>query len=111
MTPKPPKPGPADRLRPLNLPQPAKVELNSQGHPTAVFAIQQPNSGTVEQREKGYRQEVGRAVESILEIWRVDDEWWRQPISRWYAEVVLDGGMHVVLYEDLMTGDWYIQKP
>ncbi len=52
-----------------------------------------------------------RAVESILEIWRVDDEWWRKPVSRWYAEVVLDGGMHVILYEDLITGDWYIQRP
>ncbi|KPJ96655.1 MAG: hypothetical protein AMS18_00540 [Gemmatimonas sp. SG8_17] len=110
MTPRPPRPGRSDRLRPLNLPQPAEVELDGQGRPTAVNSIQPPNGGTAEQREKGYGQER-RAVESILEIWRVDDEWWRQPISRWYAEVVLEGGMHVTLYEDLMTGDWYIQRP
>jgi len=111
MTPRLPKSGRGDHLRPLNLPQPAKVELDSQGHPQAVIAIQHSSNGTAGQRETGYRQEIRRAVESILDIWRIDDEWWRQPIARWYAEVVLEGGMHITLYEDLMTGDWYIQKP
>jgi hypothetical protein len=110
MTPEHSKPGRGNRLRPLNLPQPAKVELDSHGHPRAVNVIQQPSNGTAEQRKAEDIQEV-RAVESTLEIWRVDDEWWRQPISRWYAEVVLEGGMHVILYRDLITGDWYIQKP
>ena len=27
------------------------------------------------------------------------------------AEVVLEGGAHVVLFEDVMTGEWYLQKP
>jgi hypothetical protein len=50
------------------------------------------------------------AVETVIEIWRVDDEWWRQPIARRYVEVVLKGGKHLVLYEDLVTGDWYKQN-
>jgi hypothetical protein len=50
-------------------------------------------------------------VESILETWHVDDEWWREPISRRYVEVILEGGKHVVLYEDLTTGDWFMQMP
>jgi hypothetical protein len=50
-------------------------------------------------------------VEEILEIWRIDDEWWRRPISRRYVEVVLEGGGHVVLFEDLETGDWFCQMP
>lgn len=55
---------------------------------------------------------VGRhAVESVGEIWRIDDEWWRRPISRRCIEVVLDGGKHVLLFEDLTTGEWWVQKP
>jgi len=52
-----------------------------------------------------------RAVEGILEIWRIDDEWWRAPISRRYYELMLDGGKRVVLFEDLVTGEWWMQKP
>ncbi|MBI3082376.1 MAG: hypothetical protein HYY94_05630 [Gemmatimonadetes bacterium] len=51
------------------------------------------------------------AVEAVGEIWRVDDEWWRQPISRRYFDVVLEGGGHVVLFEDLTTTQWWMQQP
>ncbi len=85
----------ADRLRPLNLPQPVQVELGDTGKPTAIA-------------ERGER----RAVVAVNEVWRVDDEWWRhEQIARRYADVVLEGGAHVVLYENLMTGDWFVQKP
>jgi hypothetical protein len=49
-------------------------------------------------------------VDVIGEIWRVDDEWWRQEISRRYIEVILSGGRHVVLYQDLNTGEWFEQS-
>ncbi|NIM51836.1 MAG: hypothetical protein GTN62_12790 [Gemmatimonadales bacterium] len=57
--------------------------------------------------------EVGRRrrVEEIIETWRIDDEWWREPITRRYVEVVLEGGGHVVLFEDLVTGQWFVQMP
>ena len=51
------------------------------------------------------------AVESVLETWRLDDEWWRVPIARCYVDAVLDGGRHVVLYCDLGTGEWWMQTP
>jgi hypothetical protein len=50
-------------------------------------------------------------VEEVLEIWRIDDEWWRRSVSRRYIEVALKGGGHVVLFEDLVTGDWFCQMP
>ncbi len=53
----------------------------------------------------------GRQVEVIVEEWRIDDEWWRTPIHRRYVEVVLTGGAHVVLFEDLATGEWFLQQP
>lgn len=85
----------ADRLRALNAPQPVTVELDAEGNPVAV-AIQ----------EKGRL-----SVETLGESWRIDDEWWRTPISRRYVEVVLEGGRHVVVFEDLSTGEWWMQTP
>jgi len=92
-----------DRLRALNTPQPVEVALDIQGRPRAIRgAPGRAQAGTVEH---------GRAIETIGEVWRVDDEWWRQPVSRRYVEVVLEGGKHVVLFEDLMTGQWWLQQP
>ncbi len=84
----------ADRLRALNVPRPVAVELDAQGFPFAV--------------DEG---DGKRTIEEILEAWRIDDEWWREPIIRQYVEVVLEGGGHVVLFEDLHAKQWYIQKP
>ncbi len=84
----------AHRLRPLNLPRPVIVELGDYGEPKTM----------TENNDH-------RVVEAINEVWRVDDEWWRERIARRYADVVLEGGAHVVLYEDLTTGDWFVQKP
>jgi len=53
---------------------------------------------------------VGR-VEAILESWRIDDEWWRQPISRSYLELMLEGGKRVVVFQDMITGLWFMQLP
>jgi len=53
----------------------------------------------------------GKRVEEVVETWIVQDEWWRAPIHRRYVEVVLEGGAHVVLFEDLTTGEWFLQKP
>ncbi len=85
-----------DRLRALNLPRRVEVVLDEHRRPQAIT------------------DELGRArweVEAIGEVWRVDDEWWRQPISRRHVEVVLEGGKHVVLFEDLTTNQWWMQKP
>ena len=89
----------ADRLRALNVPQRVEVELDADGRPTMVR--------NCEPRKP----DDGRRVEAIGEIWRIDDEWWRQPISRLCIEVILDGGKHVVLFEDLVTREWWMQKP
>jgi hypothetical protein len=51
------------------------------------------------------------AIETILESWRIDDEWWRQSITRCYHEVLLEGGKRVVLFEDVATGEWFAQMP
>jgi hypothetical protein len=50
-------------------------------------------------------------VEAILDSWNIEDEWWRQRISRRYVEVMLEGGRRALLFEDLTTGEWYEQTP
>ena len=85
-----------DRLRALNAPHRVEVELDTNGLPIGM-------------RDAGC--ELRRSVEAVGEVWRIDDEWWRVPINRRYVEVILEGGKRVVLFEDLTTGMWWIQKP
>lgn len=86
-----------DRLRALNAPEAASVELDANGQPAAV--------------RRSRNESGGQAVENILDVWRIDDEWWRLRISRLYYDVILEGGGHVVLFKDLVTGDWFAQQP
>ena len=50
-------------------------------------------------------------VEAVLDTWQLDDEWWRQRISRRYVEVMIAGGKRMLLFEDLVTGEWFEQTP
>jgi hypothetical protein len=50
-------------------------------------------------------------VEAILDSWQLDDEWWRQRISRRYVEIMIEGGKRMLVFEDLVTGEWYEQTP
>ena len=50
-------------------------------------------------------------VDVVSDRWRVDDEWWRErPLSRMYYECVVDQGLKVVVFKDLITGEWYQQR-
>lgn len=88
------------RLRPLDVPRPARVEADGEGRPVALHDGHRP-------AKRGGRRM--RAVEAIREIWRIDDEWWRRPISRLYFAVVLENGRPVTLYRDLRSGRWFLQ--
>lgn len=77
------------KLRPLHLPSPISVRTDGRGRPTAVGS--------------------GKAVVQIREVWRIDDEWWREPVSRLYFETVLEDGRRMILYRDLVKGGWYAQ--
>ncbi|MFN0071901.1 MAG: hypothetical protein ACKVVP_10485 [Chloroflexota bacterium] len=52
-----------------------------------------------------------RRVIQVLERWRIDDEWWRsRPVSRLYFAVLLEGGLRLEIYRDLVDGQWYAQR-
>jgi hypothetical protein len=84
----------ADRLRVLNAPRPVTVELAATG-PVAVWlpAAAAPS-----------------AIDAVLEIWRIDDEWWRAPVARRYVEALLKSGARVVVFQDLLTDTWFLQQ-
>ena len=85
----------SDRLRAVNEPQPVTVGFDESGQMT----VGRPDGRT-----------VGK-IEAILESWRIDDEWWRHMIARAYLEVILEGGRRLVLFQDLITGQWFVQMP
>ncbi|MDQ3693159.1 MAG: hypothetical protein M3464_05990 [Chloroflexota bacterium] len=84
--------GPA-RLRPLNLPRPARVLVHAASALPALLI------------EDGRR----LRVERIQDSWDVDEEWWRDRLSRRYYQLVLDDGSLRTVYQDLITGAWYQQ--
>jgi hypothetical protein len=83
----------ADAYKPVNTPEPMRVEEDAAGLPAAV------------------KMKRRQAVISIEDRWRIDDEWWRaEAISRLYYNVLLASGQRLVLYKDLITGEWYSQE-
>ncbi len=81
------------RVRALNRPRPVRVEAGGQGRPTAIYLS-----------ARRY------AVETVLETWRIDDEWWRErTVSRLYFSLLLEGGRTVTVYQDTVSGRWYQQ--
>ena len=94
MSPSPSRGKPDPRaLRPLNLPHPLRVTMGKGGRPLLLHLGGGP-----------------RRVRQILEVWQIDDEWWREPISRRYATVALEDGRIVTVYRDLLGGRWYLQE-
>ena len=76
--------------RRLGSPEPASVAADGQGVPVAV--------GPAE-------------VDSVREEWVVEDRWWTgQPLRRRYFELVLANGRNVVVFRDLVQGDWFSQR-
>jgi len=54
----------------------------------------------------------GRAhpVLGVAKRWRVDMGWWRWRVWREYFKVITRTGLLVVVYQDLATGRWYLQR-
>ncbi len=91
---KPPPRGHRPRLRPLGQPKAVVVHTDERDEPTHVRIPGKP----------------ARQVAVVRERWRIDDEWWRQTISREYRTIVLDDGTVITLYHDLTDGSWYVQR-
>ena len=86
------------------------------GRSGAARSLNQPVQLPVRSKDDGSPKALklrGRWVDVDAESdrWRVDDEWWRErPISRMYYECVVDHGLKVVVFKDLITGEWHQQR-
>ncbi len=83
----------AGTLKPVNRPEPERVEEDAAGLPLALLTKRR------------------QPVQEIDDRWRIDDEWWRrEPVSRLYYEVRLVSGQRLVIYKDLINNCWYRQS-
>ncbi len=82
-----------DTYRPVNAPEPIRVEEDASG---LLMGVKIP------------RRQV---ITAIDDRWRIDDEWWRrEPVSRLYYAVLLASGQRLVLYKDFIDNRWYRQS-
>ena len=49
-------------------------------------------------------------VEKIAKRWRVDQGWWQNRVWREYFKLTTKTGLLVIVYRDLLTGEWYLQR-
>jgi hypothetical protein len=80
-------------LQPLKQPRPVAVEANESGEPVAVVL--------------GGRR---LAVVQVQDVWRVDDEWWREEVSRLYYRLLLEDGRALTVYQDVVIRVWARQE-
>jgi hypothetical protein len=89
-------------VTPLNAPRQIRVTAAGDVGPASVRADGRPVSVRI-----GGRQ---RRVARVSNEWRIDDEWWRQEISRRYFELELGDGQVITVFRDLISGSWYQQR-
>jgi hypothetical protein len=49
-------------------------------------------------------------VQEIAKRWRVDVDWWRGRVWREYFKLTTHTGLLVIVYRDVLTGHWYLQR-
>jgi hypothetical protein len=49
-------------------------------------------------------------TERIVKRWRVDQSWWRRRVCREYFLLRTESGLLVILYRDVLHGDWFLQR-
>ena len=49
-------------------------------------------------------------VKDVLNVWRIDEDWWRKEISRLYFLLEVESGARVTVFHDLESGGWYRQN-
>ncbi len=81
-------------LRPLNSPEHVNVQAKN-GWPSTLQV----------------RGAASREIASIEDVWRVEEEWWRDaPVVRTYFEVLLDTGRRMAIFFDHGKSSWYSQR-
>lgn len=82
------------------------------GQPITAISSKQSRSDPVPGEEPVRFTWQGRThqVVEVTKAWRVDIDWWRGRIWRAYFKLSTDTGLLVILYQDLLNGEWYLQR-
>ncbi len=98
-------------VTPLNAPRQIRVTAAGDGGSASTPADGGPASAPAAGRPVSVR--IGgrqRRVARVSNQWRIDDEWWRQEVSRRYFELELGDGQVITVFCDLVSGNWYQQR-
>ncbi len=57
-----------------------------------------------------YYREAWHPVERVVKTWRIATGWWAEPTERDYFQLITEDGMLVVVYLDLLGGEWYLSR-
>lgn len=50
-------------------------------------------------------------VAAVVKQWRVGADWWRgEAVARDYFKLTTTTGLLIIIYRDLQTGAWYLQR-
>ncbi len=79
-------------------PLPVEVKIDGWGQPATVSWTL--NEGT------GVRE---CPVVEVCARWRVDDDWWRAPISRMYYKLRTRTAL-IEVFRDLNSGRWFLER-
>ena len=49
-------------------------------------------------------------ITEITRRWRIKSDWWDEPIWRDYFKLTTDTGLLLIIFHDLLGGQWYLQR-
>lgn len=66
----------------------------------------------VDSRPTSFNWKGMHTIDRVHEHWEVDTEWWSELGHVWreYFAVTTKDGLLCVLYHDLLTGEWYVER-
>ena len=86
------------------------TRLWTPAEPITVVTVASPASGPGGLPAHFSWQGQTHAVAHITKVWRVDIDWWRERIWRAFYKLATDTGLLVVIFQDLLTNQWYFLR-
>ena len=91
-------PGIRGSYEPLNMPVPVQVIATLDGK---LARIVETRKGRL----------IRSQVDRVMDIWELDDEWWRtRPIKRRYCKLLMDSGGVLTVFKDLTSDELFRQE-
>ena len=84
--------------QPLNMPIAVQVLSNTSGYPMSIS-------------ETRNHRAAPSKVEQVIDVWELDDEWWRATsIRRRYFRLLMETGRVMTVFRDLASDEWFRQE-